>query len=67
MWYYSNSSECDIQMKKWNNQMTHGMCLCVCCMCSVMKEGMCGKDSNQICHTCDGVVWCRGGIANLMS
>ena len=28
---------------KWNNQMTHGMCWCVCCMCSVMREGMCEK------------------------
>ena len=28
---------------KWNNQMTHGMCLCVGCMCGVMREGMCEK------------------------
>ena len=26
--------------KKCNNQMTQGMCLCVCCMCSVMREGI---------------------------
>ena len=28
---------------KWNNQMTHGMFLCVCCMCSVMRKEMCEK------------------------
>ena len=25
---------------KWNKKMTHGRCLCVSCMCSVMREGM---------------------------
>ena len=56
MWYYSDSSECDIQMKKWNNKMTHGMSLCVCCMCSVMKEGMCGMNPmRSVMHV---MVWC---------
>ena len=42
--------------------MTHGMCLCVCCMCSVMREGMCEK-SNQVCHESDGLL---GGIESVM-
>ena len=62
MWYYSSSSKCDIQGEKWNNQTTHGMCLCVCCMCSVMREAMCEK-SNQVCHESDGLF---GGKENVM-
>ena len=46
---------------KWNNHMTHGMCLCVCCMCSVMREGMCEK-SKFVCHA-DGLV---GRIENVI-
>ena len=47
--------EGDIQTKKWNNQMTHGMCLCVFCMCIVMREERCEK-SNEVCHAVDAMV-----------
>ena len=62
MLYYSISSECDIQINKWNSQMTHGMCLFVCCMGSVMRARMCEK-SNQVCHASDGLV---GGIEGVI-
>ena len=42
--------------------MTRGMCLCVGCMCGVMKEGMCEK-CNQVCHATDGLV---EGMPNVM-
>ena len=42
--------------------MIHGMFLCVGCMCSVMREGMC-KKCTYVCHTFDGLV---GGIENVM-
>ena len=40
--------------------MTHGRCLCVCCMCSVMSEGMC-ETFTQVRHASGGLV---GGIEN---
>ena len=58
MWYYSNSSECDIQINKWINQITHGMCLCVFFMCGVMREGMCKR--NPIRSVMNMMVWWRG-------
>ena len=62
MWYYRSFSECDIQNHEWNNQMTHGLCLCVCCMCSVIREEMC-KKSNYVCHAFDGL---EGEMENVM-
>ena len=35
--------------------MIYGMCLCVGCMSSVMREGMCEK-FNWVCHASDGLV-----------
>ena len=64
MWYYNNSSKYDIQMNKWNNQMTHGVCGCVCCMCSVLRVGMCER--NPIRIVIHLMVWRNSGIENIM-
>ena len=47
---------------KWNNQMTHGMCLWVCCMCSVMREGMFEK--NPIRSVINLMVWLGDGVCD---
>ena len=38
--------------------MTLGMCRCVCCVCSVMREGMCKR--NTIKSGMNLMVWGRG-------
>ena len=44
--------------------MAHGRCLCVCCMCSVMREGMCEK-KNSIGSVMRLMVW-LGVTENVM-